>query len=238
MGRSVIGPAALILLLPLSTLQVEVHYIHWNASNPRFSSDSGEYVVDVDLGDEPWQYHQANIICPFYPEESSDSHRDVLLERYVVRNVTSEEYEQCRLSEKPELRSSRIVAVCNSPRKLSYFTMTFRKYSPTPNGFVFAPGRDYYLISTSSKDDLYGEDGGGCSEDNMRLRFRMRRRRKQEREGDSAGGGNRDDDNQVPDMSQEEGRSMKSIIAESSGGGGRFTWTWTMPPLLLLCVFL
>ena len=58
-GRS----AALLLLLPLSTWQVEVHYIHWNASNPRFSSQTGEgkgeYVVDVDLGDEPWQYHQA-----------------------------------------------------------------------------------------------------------------------------------------------------------------------------------
>ena len=64
-GRSVLGPAALVLLLPLSTLQVEVHYIHWNASNPRFSSptEGGEYVVDVDLGDEPWQYHQVWISC-------------------------------------------------------------------------------------------------------------------------------------------------------------------------------
>ena len=145
------------------------------------------------------------------------------------------------------LRNPRIVAVCDSPRKLSYFTMTFRKYSPTPNGFEFAPGRDYYLISTSSRDDLYGEDGGGCAEDNMRLRFRMRRKRKQEGEGEAvtaAGGGNRDDDNQVPDKdqsssSQEEGRSMKSVIAESSGGGRRLlSLTWTLPPLLLLCLFL
>ena len=138
------------------------------------------------------------------------------------------------------LRNPRIVAVCNSPRKLSYFTMTFRKYSPTPNGFAFAPGRDYYLISTSSRDDLYGEDGGGCAEDNMRLRFRMRRKRKQEGE---ALGGNRDDDNQVPDKdqspssSQEEGRSMKSVIAESSGGGERCLLSWTLLlPLLLLCL--
>ena len=97
-GRRVLGPAALLLLLPLSTWQVEVHYIHWNASNPRFSSDSGEYVVDVDLGDEPWQYHQANIICPYYPEEADGGGGERRgFERYVVRNVTREEYEQCRL---------------------------------------------------------------------------------------------------------------------------------------------
>ena len=97
-GRRVLGPAALLLLLPLSTWQVEVHYIHWNASNTRFSSDSGEYVVDVDLGDEPWQYHQANIICPYYPEEADGGGGERRgFERYVVRNVTREEYEQCRL---------------------------------------------------------------------------------------------------------------------------------------------
>ena len=67
-GRSVLVPAALLLLLPLSALQVEVHYIHWNASNPRFSSptgEGGEYVVDVDLGDEPWQYHQVGMYASF-----------------------------------------------------------------------------------------------------------------------------------------------------------------------------
>ena len=159
----------------------------------------------------------------------------------MVRNVTREEYERCRLTEKPEggLGNPRIVAVCNTPRKLSYFTMTFRKYSPTPNGFAFSPGRDYFLISTSSRDDLYGEAGGGCAEDNMRLRFRMRRKRKQEG-GVSAGGDNRDDDNQVPDKgpsSRGEGRSMKSVIAESSGGGRcLLCLPWTMLLLLLLCL--
>lgn len=162
----------------------------------------------------------------------------------MVRNVTSEEYERCRLTEKPEggLGKPRIVAVCNTPRKLSYFTMTFRKFSPTPNGFAFSPGRDYFLISTSSRDDLYGEAGGGCAEDNMRLRFRMRRKRKQEGEVGAGGDGgdNRDDDNQVPDKGQSsrgEGRSMKSVIAESSGGGRCLSsLTWTMLPLLLLCL--
>merc|ERR550539_2195083 len=101
-GRS----AALLLMLPLSTWQVEVHYIHWNASNPHFqSSEGGEYVVDVDLGDEPWQYHQANIICPYYPEDIYGGGQRRGFERYVVRNVTREEYEQCRLTEKPGLRN-------------------------------------------------------------------------------------------------------------------------------------
>ena len=41
-GRSVQCPAALLLLLlPLRTWQVEVHYIHWNASNPGFSKRGG-----------------------------------------------------------------------------------------------------------------------------------------------------------------------------------------------------
>ena len=54
------GWLCLVVVAPI-TDSTRVHYIHWNASNPRFqsSSEGGEYVVDVDLGDEPWQYHQA-----------------------------------------------------------------------------------------------------------------------------------------------------------------------------------
>ena len=250
--------ALLLLLLPLRTWQVEVHYIHWNASNPDFSQHGG-FVIDVDLGEEPWQYHQANIICPYYPEESGlgggggargdDGARR--FERYVVRNVTREEYERCRLLRgRGDLRSAGIVAVCDSPRKLSYFTMTFRKYSPTPNGFEFSPGRDYFLISTSSRGDLYGADGGSCAEDDMRLRFRMRRkarRRKQEggrgAEVIARGGGG--GGNQVPDEDQEEEeeegrRPMESTVAAGSGGGGRLlSWTTSVLcafPLFLLCL--
>jgi hypothetical protein len=161
--------ATLLLLvhfLPPGTSQVEVHYIHWNASNPIFNDD---YVIDIDLGNEPWQYHQANIICPYYQDGSAD---DADYERYVVHNVTKEEYEECALSPRG---GARIVAVCNAPNKVNYFTLTFRTFSPTPSGFQFRPGMDYYLISTSSAGNLYGREGGSCVKDNMKVRFRMRR---------------------------------------------------------------
>ncbi|OQR78830.1 origin recognition complex subunit 5-like [Tropilaelaps mercedesae] len=49
--------------------------------------------------------------------------------------------------------------------------MCHRSFTPQPGGHEFRPGRDYFLISTSSgrPDGLMQERGGACREHNMRL---------------------------------------------------------------------
>ncbi len=140
-----------------------VHYIHWNRNNPMFRIDNTDHIVDVNRGNLPWEYDQVNLICPVskpgtrYPE------------RHVIYSVSKEEYESCRITNpKP-----RIVAVCNQPHRLMYFTITFRSFTPTPGGLEFHPGHDYYFISTSSRDDLHRRVGGGCSTHNMRMIFKV-----------------------------------------------------------------
>ena len=83
--------------------------------------------------------------------------------------MSREEYESCRITNpKP-----RIVAICNQPHKLMYFTITFRSFTPTPGGLEFHPGQDYYFISTSSRDDLHRRVGGGCHTHNMKMIFKV-----------------------------------------------------------------
>ncbi len=212
--RNGAAAAAIILFLLLpdrSICQVKVHYIHWNASNPNFNS-GGEYSIDLGLGDNPWEYHQANIICPFYPNGGGGGGN---YERYIVHNVTRAEYERCRLDPGD---GARIIALCNSPGKLNYFTLTFRAFSPTPGGFEFRPGRDYYLMSTSTGRNIYNREGGSCSEHNMRLKFRMR--------NGSEAGARMEETKSRPDS--------PSPAAASSAGGGTCLLHWGIAALLML----
>jgi hypothetical protein len=142
----------------------KVHYIYWNRNNPLFRIDNTDHIVDVNKGNLPWEYDQVNLICPTskpgtrYPE------------KHVIYSVSREEYDSCRITNpKP-----RIVAICNRPHRLMYFTITFRSFTPTPGGLEFRPGHDYYFISTSSRDDLHRRVGGGCSTHNMKMIFKVR----------------------------------------------------------------
>ncbi len=153
----------LATILCSSALGKKVHYIHWNRNNPMFRIDNTDHIVDVNRGNLPWEYDQVNLICPVskpgtqYPE------------KHVIYSVSKEEYESCRITNpKP-----RIVAICNQPHRLMYFTITFRSFTPTPGGLEFRPGQDYYFISTSSRDDLHRRVGGGCSTNNMRMIFKV-----------------------------------------------------------------
>lgn len=56
--------------------------------------------------------------------------------------VSKEEYDTCRIT-KP---NPRIIAVCDKPYKLMFFTITFRSFTPQPGGLEFRPGQDYYFI--------------------------------------------------------------------------------------------
>lgn len=86
-----------------------------------------------------------------------------------VLQVSKEEYETCRITNP----SPRVIAVCDKPRKMMYFTITFRPFTPQPGGLEFLPGHDYYFISTSSKDDLHRRIGGRCTSHNMKVVFKV-----------------------------------------------------------------
>ena len=133
-------------------------FVHWNKQSPVFRIDNTDHIVDVE------EYDQVNLICPTskpgarYPE------------KHVIYSVSREEFQSCRITNpKPK-----IVAICNQPHKLMYFTITFRSFTPTPGGLEFHPGHDYYFISTSSRDDLHRRVGGGCSTHNMKMIFKVR----------------------------------------------------------------
>ena len=153
-----------LLHMATTTYSTRMHNIHWNASNPLFRIDRTDNVIDINGGNHPWEYDQVNIVCPVYKtgEES-------IQEQYIIYSVTKQEYESCRITQP----SPKIIAVCNRPHELMYFTITFRSFTPTPGGLEFRPGQDYYFISTSSKNDLHRRVGGGCSTHNMKITFRV-----------------------------------------------------------------
>jgi len=91
------------------------------------------------------------------------------VEKYIIYNVSREEFENCQITNP----NPRVIAICDKPHELIYFTITFRSFTPTPGGLEFRPGKDYYFISTSSRSDLYRRIGGRCSSHNMRVIFKV-----------------------------------------------------------------
>lgn len=151
----------IVLLIQASFAMKDVHYIHWNTSNPIFRIDNTDHIIDVNHENKPWEYDQVNIICPVYrPGELRDEDK----ERSIIYSVSKDEYETCRITQP----NPRVIAMCNKPHELMYFTITFRSFTPTPGGMEFTPGKDYYFVSTSSKEDLYQRVGGRCSTHHMK----------------------------------------------------------------------
>ena len=161
----------LTLILALLNLSIatqsatKIHTIHWNSSNPLFRIDKNDNVIDINGGNHPWEYDQVNIVCPVYKAGTNP----VQQEQYIIYSVTRQEYDSCRITQP----NPKIVALCNQPHELMYFTITFRSFTPTPGGLEFSPGKDYYFISTSSKNDLHRRVGGGCTSSNMKVVFRV-----------------------------------------------------------------
>jgi len=154
-----------LLHMATTTFSTRMHNIHWNASNPIFRIDRTDNVIDINGGNHPWEYDQVNIVCPVYKAGISEASQ----EQYIIYSVTRQEYESCRITQP----NPKIIAVCNRPHELMYFTITFRSFTPTPGGLEFRPGHSYYFISTSSKNDLHRRVGGGCSTHNMKVTFRV-----------------------------------------------------------------
>lgn len=140
-------------------------YIHWNTSNPIFRIDNTNHIISVNHGNAQFDYDQVNIICPVYTPGTHEEDA----EKYIIYNVSKDEYETCRITNP----NPRIIAICDKPHKLMYYTITFRPFTPQPGGLEFPPGQDYYFISTSSKDDLHRRIGGRCSSNNMKVIFKV-----------------------------------------------------------------
>jgi len=112
-------------------------------------------------------YFQVNIVCPLYDQRTTPNEVDT--EKFVIYHVSKEEFDNCQImSPHP-----RILAQCDKPYSLRYFTISFRPFSPTPGALEFHPGKDYYFISTSSKADLHLRFHGMCRTNNMRIVFKV-----------------------------------------------------------------
>jgi ephrin-B len=126
-----------VFLCTQSTCSKTFH-VHWNTTDSIFRIDNTDHIIDVNKGNAQFEYDQVNIICPVYtPGTYGDD-----LEKYIIYNVSKEEYETCRITNP----NPRIIAICDKPYKLMYFTITFRPFTPQPGGLEFLPGKDYYFI--------------------------------------------------------------------------------------------
>ena len=146
-----------------SKIGKRVHVVHWNQANPMFRIDNTDNVIDVNVGNTRWEYDQANFICPKISNDGSE------YEKYIIYSVSKEEYDSCMVY-RP---TSRVVGSCTRPNELSYFTISFRSFTPIPGGLEFRPGQDYYFITTSSPNNLHGKNGGRCKTHNMKVIFKV-----------------------------------------------------------------
>lgn len=158
-----------LMLQVLTTVQLvdstNNHFIHWNTTNPIFQISNTDHIIDVNKGNSQFEYDQATIICPTYDRTT----READAEKYIIYNVSREEYETCRITDP----NPRIIAVCDKPYKLMFFTITFRSFTPQPGGLEFKPGQDYYFISTSADKDLLRRIGGRCTTNHMKVVFKV-----------------------------------------------------------------
>ncbi|XP_064537622.1 uncharacterized protein Ephrin [Drosophila montana] len=153
-----------VLLSTMSSC-AKTFYMHWNTSNSIFRIDNTDHIIDVNKGNLAFEFDQVHIICPVYEPGAFENET----EKYIIYNVSKVEYETCRITN----ADPRVIAICDKPQKLMFFTITFRPFTPQPGGLEFLPGNDYYFISTSSKDDLYRRIGGRCSTNNMKVVFKV-----------------------------------------------------------------
>ena len=108
-----------------------------------------------------------NILCPFYDKKTTPNINET--ERFVIFHVRKEEYDMCTLLS----GNPRAIVICNKPYSRRHYTISFRSFSPTPNAIEYQAGKDYYFMSTSSKQDLRGRSGGMCRSHNMKLVFKV-----------------------------------------------------------------
>ena len=159
--------------------------------------DNHDHIIDVNQGRSSnnyfSEYDQVNILCPQYDKSTTPNIEDT--ERFVIYHVNREEYEMCRVM----TAHPKVVGVCSRPYTKSFYTISFRSFSPSPGGLEFQPGQDYYFISTSSPEDLHRRVGGGCSTHNMKMIFKVSDNRDQHAQINAPRGNNFGDSNELMD---------------------------------------
>ncbi|XP_055613643.1 ephrin-B3 [Uranotaenia lowii] len=210
-----LGMLVCLQLLTMSTVLhcAKTFYMHWNTTNSIFRIDNTDHIIDVNKGNSAFEYDQVHIICPVYEPGTFDNET----EKYIIYNVSKVEYETCRITN----HDPRIIAICDKPNKLMFFTITFRPFTPQPGGLEFLPGNDYYFISTSSKDDLHRRIGGRCSTNNMKVVFKVCCADDQQPHANVSSSNN----NVIPSSTAIDGSSSSSssggdLGGHSSNGGG------------------
>merc|ERR1711923_42297 len=81
-----------------TVMAIKTHFVFWNTTNPIFRLDNTDNVIDVNVGNLPWEYDQLNLICP---QNTAEQH--------VIYSVSQEEYDSCRVNN----QRPKIVAICN-----------------------------------------------------------------------------------------------------------------------------
>ncbi|KAG7160128.1 Ephrin-B1-like [Homarus americanus] len=190
-----------------------------------FRIDNTDHIIDVNKGNIPFEYDQVNIICPVYNKDTTEDDA----EKYIIYNVSKEEYDTCRITNP----SPRVIAVCDKPYKLMYFTITFRSFTPQPGGLEFRPGQDYYFISTSSKDDLHRRIGGRCSTHHMKVVFKVCCDPASQPAHDQANNHIPNNDTHQPDRSENEVVKNEELTLNSSPGSARVSFITAFLSLFL-----
>lgn len=112
-----------------------------------FRIDNTDHIIDVNKGNLAFEFDQVHIICPVYEPGAFDNET----EKYIIYNVSKVEYETCRITN----ADPRVIAICDKPQKLMFFTITFRPFTPQPGGLEFLPGNDYYFICELMSNYIY-----------------------------------------------------------------------------------
>lgn len=93
--------------------------------------------------------------------------------------MSKDEYDTCRLATaygQPLTHQAKVVAVCDQPvgrQPRPPVTVTFRSFTPQPNGLEFKAGRDYYFITALIGADDEHTRFMPCRELNMRVIFKV-----------------------------------------------------------------
>uniref|UniRef100_A0A8R1HQ15 Ephrin RBD domain-containing protein n=1 Tax=Caenorhabditis japonica TaxID=281687 RepID=A0A8R1HQ15_CAEJA len=155
----VVMQISILLLLSLLTSlgwTRKIPDINWISTNPIFDVSNTDHVISVRIGD------RVSIKCP-----KSDGAGKY--EYSYIYMVSDEEYDHCFLA-KP-----RLVGACDNQTINASINIVFRSFTPTPGGFEFQPGHNYFLISTSdgTQEGIDRKKDGLCTTKQMKIKFEV-----------------------------------------------------------------
>ncbi|QQP34569.1 Putative Ephrin-B3, partial [Caligus rogercresseyi] len=113
-------------------------------------------ILDVNHGNEPGNTIRSTSSVQNYSPSSTTQNEKMMMKKKNMPHTQP---------------ASRIVALCDKPHELIYFTISLRSSRPPLAAWSSARKR-LYFISTSSPSDLKSKNGGRCSSHNMKIAFK------------------------------------------------------------------